>query len=228
MKHIHPFPSFALDCENISFISDGGTILRSQDFTLSQNEKVLIEGPSGSGKTTFMKIISWLILPSTGSVQYSSGKNCWNTSSKKFSDFRRANISMAFAEPLFFDTLTVEQNLLFPHFFLHLAYKDSWKDELLNKLWMNEFLGVKVSQLSSGEKDRINIIRALLYESPILFLDEPGAHMDHELFGTFLSILSDYLERVQPLTLIISHSDKFSDIVDRNYICENWLLITQK
>ena len=86
---------------------------------------------------------------------------------------------------------------------------------------MNEFLGVKVSQLSSGEKDRINIIRALLYESPILFLDEPGAHMDHELFGTFLSILSDYLERVQPLTLIISHSDKFSDIVDRNYICEN-------
>jgi ABC-type multidrug transport system ATPase subunit len=82
-------------------------------------------------------------------------------------------MSLTFSEPLFFETLTVDENLRFPEIFLSLTYDRAWKDELITVLSIAPLLGSKISELSSGEKDRVNIIRALLYERPFLFLDEP-------------------------------------------------------
>lgn len=132
---------------------------------------------------------------------------------------------MTFSEPLFFETLTVDQNILFPHIFLHLPYQEQWKDELIKTLGIGPLLSTKIEALSSGEKDRVNLIRALLYDRPILFLDEPGAHMDRHLFEIFLHLLETYLKRVKPLTVIISHSDRYMSLVDRTYTCENGTIL---
>lgn len=213
--------SFSVSCQNISLSYEEKNVFFPQDFSLSANEKILIEWPSWSGKTSFLRLLSGLILPVTGSVIYNYDGEYIDTHSPEFSHFRRENMSMTFAEPLFFDTLTVDQNIMFPHIFLHLPYEKKWKNELIDTLGIALLLPLKIEALSSGEKDRVNIIRALLYDRPILFLDEPGAHMDRNLFEVFLYLLESYLLRTKPLTIIISHSDRYRHIVDRTYICEN-------
>lgn len=217
--------SFSISCNNISLFYGEKSVLISQDFSLKAHEKILIEGPSGSGKTSFLRLLSGLILPAKWSVQYMQKNEVIDTTSSNFSDFRRENISMTFAEPLFFDTLTVDQNILFPHIFLHLPYQKKWKDELIETLGIRPLLTTKIEALSSGEKDRVNLIRALLYDRPILFLDEPGAHMDRRLFSVFFELLWSYLLRVKPITVIISHSDRFMSLVDRTYVCENGTIL---
>ncbi len=224
MKTLHQKNSLSVSCQDITLAYGKKQVLFPQDFSLWSQEKILIEWPSWSWKTTFLRILSGLILPTSGSVRYAHGGEYIDTNTPMFSDFRRENISMTFAEPLFFDTLTVDQNIMFPHIFLHLPYREKWKNELIDSLDINSILSLKIESLSSGEKDRVNIIRALLYDRPILFLDEPGAHMDRDLFEIFLTLLSSYLLRTKPITVIVSHSDRYRDIVDHSYICENGIL----
>lgn len=94
-------------------------------------------------------------------------------SSSDFLNFRRTNISITFSDPLFFDDLNVEENILFPHMFAGLSYDQNWKEYLIEEMEIGHILRSSITNLSSGEKDRINLVRALLYRQSILLLDEP-------------------------------------------------------
>jgi ABC-type lipoprotein export system ATPase subunit len=211
-------------CDQISLSYRERMVLTSQNFNMEPHEKILIQGPSWSWKTSFLHMIAGLMHPTTGSVWYIDGSRSISTDTPSFYDFRQRNINITFADPIFFPTLSVEQNILFPHIFTGAVYENEWEIELIDTLGIRNILWSKMDHLSSGEKDRVNIVRALLYDRPILLLDEPWAHMDSILFEKFLSLLFRYFERVRPTTIIVSHSSRFEGVVDRRYICENTIL----
>jgi ABC-type lipoprotein export system ATPase subunit len=221
--HIHRIAP-SISCDDISLMYGTRDILLPQDFSLGSHEMILIQWPSGSGKSSLLRMLAWLISPSTWGIIYSCVWSSLSTSSSDFIDFRRRYISLTSAEPLFFDTLTVDENIMFPHIFSWLTYDRSWKDNLIETLGVSDLISTPLSRLSSGEKDRVNIIRALLYDLPVLLLDEPWAHMDRDLFERFIILLQNYLKRVRPLTLIISHSERFAPLVDSLYTCEKWII----
>ncbi len=213
---------------NVSLSYGSRDILSSLDFTISSKQRILLQWPSWSGKTSILHLLAGLQNPKMGSIRYNIGQNSLTTDLSEFTTFRRDTIGMTFSEPLFFDNLSVQENISFPKIFLGKQYRQEWKDRLLSTLKIDKLLHSKVWLLSSGEKDRVNIIRALLYDDPIIFLDEPGAHMDSSLFEEFLHILQEYLEFTHSIIVIVSHSDKFAAISDRTFICENGSLLEKK
>lgn len=198
------------------------------DFSITSWEKILLQWPSWSGKTSILQLLSGLQFPTSWSIIYSFDQSTINTDSHNFSDLRRDVLAMTFAEPLFFDTLSVRENIYFPHLFLKKTYRKEWAARLISLLKIEQHLDTSIRLLSSGEKDRVNIIRALLYDDPIILLDEPGAHMDSALFQDFFSLLEEYIAQIKPTLIIVSHSDIFMKIVDRTYICEKGDLLPKK
>ncbi len=214
-------PLWSIICKDIELSYSHRKIFSLPDFTLSSGEKIVLSGPSWSGKTSFLHMLAWLIYPDKWSITYRHEDRAVLTTSRAFSLLRREHIGMTFSEPLFFEELNVEENIFFPHTFAGLTYDPEWQRRLFEELAITHLLHSQIALLSSGERDRINIIRALLYKSTILFLDEPGSHMDRALFEKFLVLLSDYLRETNPTLILVSHSEKFDHIVDRRYICEN-------
>lgn len=146
--------------ENISIEVDSG------DF-------ISIIGPSGSGKSTFLKLCSDLISPTKGYIKYKD---------KYFSDYDpielRKNIAYCFQTPYLFGN-TVMDNISFTY-----SIRDKNVDlDRVNELFyifnLNEDnLKKDVSNLSGGEKQRIALIRSLLFDPEVLLLDEVTSALD--------------------------------------------------
>lgn len=216
-------PYYDIICNDITLFYGSRKIFSLPEFHIDAHEKILLQWPSGSGKSSFLSLLAGLIYPSGWSLKYNSKGSVVTPSSSDFLNFRRKNISITFSDPLFFDDLNVEENILFPHIFAGLAYDRNWKEYLIEELEVGHILRSSIIKLSSGEKDRINLIRALLYKQPVLLLDEPWSHMDSVLFQKFLTLLSSYLEEIKPTLILVSHSERYIPLVDRVYICEKWV-----
>ncbi len=210
-------------CTDITLFYGSRKIFSLPEFHVDAHKKILLQWPSGSGKSSFLSLLAGLIYPSEWSLKYSSKGVVATPSSSDFLNFRRKNISITFSDPLFFDDLNVEENILFPHMFAGLPYDQNWKEYLIEEMEIGHILCSSITNLSSGEKDRINLVRALLYRQSVLLLDEPWSHMDSALFQKFLALLSSYLEEVRPTLILVSHSEKYIPLVDHVYICEKWV-----
>lgn len=138
-------------------------VFRDISLTVAPQESVVLMGPSGGGKSVLLKTIAGLLRPSEGEVKLGS-----------------ENIGMLFQKNALFDSLTVEENLLFP---LHERKypKEEAKDRSQHFL---EAVGLKgcedqfPDEISGGMQKRLGIARALVVEPEIILYDEPTAGLD--------------------------------------------------
>ncbi len=164
-----------LEFRNVTYIHSNNSILENISLNIEQGDFVSITGPSGSGKSTILKLCSNLISPTEGDILFKA----INLNLYAPTELRKS-ITYCFQTPYLFGD-TVIENIRFPFLIRDLQIDDVRVNELFSKFQMPiEFLAKEVKNLSGGEKQRLSLIRSLLFKPEILLLDEITAALDVE------------------------------------------------
>ena len=164
-----------LELEKISYINKDKYILKDISLKINKGDFISVVGPSGSGKSTLFKICSHLINQSQGEIKYKN-KNVNEYDPMEL----RKEISYCFQTPYLFGDKVMD-NILFPYIIRNKEINRDRIKELFSLFNLSEeFLDSQVKNLSGGEKQRIALIRTLLFEPIILLLDEITSALDSE------------------------------------------------
>src|ERR1043165_2054161 len=139
----------------------------------------LIIGTSGSGKTVLMKCMVGLFEPDNGSVLY-SGENFTQMNRAEKTEIRK-QIGMLFQGSALFDSLTVQENVMFPlNMFTPWPFKKKLErvNEVLDRVNLKDTNKKFPAELSGGMKKRVGIARAIVLNPKYLFCDEPNSGLD--------------------------------------------------
>jgi len=189
----------SLEAKNLAKSFGFRKVFEGINFSLRGKESLVITGKNGSGKSTLLKILAGLLRPSKGEVNINLESQIKNRGE------RRKLISFVAPDLSLYDELTALENL---EFLANVQGLDFKPDELNKKL---DEVGLKgrgedrVSSYSSGMKQRLKYIFALLSEPQILLLDEPGSNLDEP--GLFLldNIIAEQKKRG---ILVLATNDK--------------------
>ncbi len=158
-------------------------------FTVGAGEVYGLLGPNGAGKTTTIRMILGLLRPSSGHAAIAGFR------SSRFPDEVKRRVGLVSAGAGLYQQLTVREMLLF---FADLYGVDP--DEaaaelgrLADLLGLTEFLGQRCATLSTGQKQRVNLARALIHRPPVMLLDEPTLGLD--VLGS--QVVTEYIDHLR-------------------------------
>lgn len=174
-----PDAATTIKVEGVTFSYGGKETLSDVNFEAKAGEFIGLIGPNGSGKTTLMRCINGLLRPSKGTI-YMDGKS---TSGMKIKDIAMicANVPADCNEDF---SLTVQELVFlgrYPH--VNSMWWESRQDETvvaeaIKKFRLEGLINRRLNELSSGEKARALLAKAVVQQPKILLADEPSAHLD--------------------------------------------------
>lgn len=162
-----------LELKNVAYHVKEKQILSNISFTVEKGDFITLVGPSGAGKSTILKLIASLISPTSGEIIY-QGKNIKELDPINY----RRKVSYCFQEASLFGK-TVRDNLTFPYQIRKKSVDEQRMITLLQRVDLdNNFLDKEITSLSGGEKQRVALLRNLVFLPQILLLDEVTTGLD--------------------------------------------------
>ena len=188
--------------------------VKNISFEIFENEILRLLGPNGCGKTTTIAMMLGLLKPTYGNV-FINGKNIENN---RISLLHKMNFISPYIELP--KKLTVKENIIvYGKLYGVKKIKERIK-YLTEKLRLEDFLDRKTGELSSGQKNRVSLAKALINDPNILFLDEPTASLDPETGDFVRSFIEQITKEKRMSILLASHN---MDEVKR--LCGNVLMM---
>jgi phospholipid/cholesterol/gamma-HCH transport system ATP-binding protein len=166
----------------------------------------LIIGGSGSGKTTLLKCIVGLHEPTKGDVLF-AGQNFTDMTFEQRVPIR-THIGMLFQNSALFDSMTVEENIMFPlNLFTDKPFseKQDRANFCLKRVNLEGTNKLYPAELSGGMKKRVGIARAISMQPKYLFVDEPNSGLDPKTSILIDELISELTEEYQITTVIVTH-----------------------
>jgi ABC-2 type transport system ATP-binding protein len=179
------------------------TALDSVDLRIERGELFGLLGPNGAGKTTLLKILSTLLLPTSGKA-YVAGFDV----AKDFQEVRKRINMVSGGEISGYGLLTVRENLwMFTQFYgMKSAVALKQIDELLDLFGMADKKNEKVRTLSTGQRQKMNVIRGFVTDPDILFLDEPTLGLDVNASRVIRDYIVEWVKtRPEKTVLLTTH-----------------------
>ena len=174
--------------------------VKNINFKINKGTIVGLLGPNGSGKSTTMGMILGLIKPSSGTVII----NGQNIEKYRTHLLEKMNFISPYVELP--KKLTVEENLeVYGRLYGVKNLKDKISD-LMKKLNLTEFSKRKTGELSSGQKNRVSLAKALINDPDILLLDEPTASLDPDVGDYVRSFIEEFVSKKNTTVLLASHN----------------------
>tara|TARA_B100001167_G_scaffold3545_1_gene2052 strand:- start:259 stop:984 length:726 start_codon:yes stop_codon:yes gene_type:complete len=174
--------------------------VKDLNFVINKGKIIGLLGPNGCGKTTTIAMILGLLKPTSGEVLI-KGKNI---EKERINLLEKINFISPYVELP--KKLTVEENLKVYADLYGVTNTNEKIYELVNELRLNEFFKKKTGELSSGQKNRISLAKALINDPEILLLDEPTASLDPETGDFVRSFIEHYLSKTNVTILLASHN----------------------
>lgn len=184
-----------LRVNNITIGYGNSSLLSNVSFTVSRNETVSIIGANGCGKSTLFKCLQ-------GKQKLLAGRAEWqNGLTPKYS-----SVEQKYRETLM-PWLSVEENIYFPLTLKRLSKKQKTLrlSELMETLPIELPLAARANEISGGQAQLTALLRALMFQPDVLFLDEPFSALDYPSKWHIRQFLHDKLTAHGITTLIISH-----------------------
>lgn len=202
-----------LRATNITKIIDGREILKDISFSIESGEIVSIIGPSGSGKTTFLRAISLIDFPNSGSLEIGEDKYQFPIKPNEKVEYPYPNLTVVFQQFFIWPHLTIRENITLA---LRGNVDKKHFDEVVELFQMNEFLDRYPNEVSLGQRQRAALARALVLNPNYLLLDEVTSALDIEQSHLILGHLKQISEQGVGI-IFVSHAihlaSKISDKV---------------
>ena len=195
-----------IQIEKLSLSLGKKAILQGIDFTLPDNENLVILGRSGSGKTVLMKSLLGLYAPDAGSIVI-DGIDLYHCTKMERSKVKE-RFAMVFQMAALLDSFTVYQNVALP------LYERGEKDEnkiaskvreCLDLVGLAHTESLYPAELSGGMRKRIGIARALVYDPDYMIFDEPVSGLDPITAQDTLFYMSEIIRANRATLITITH-----------------------
>lgn len=185
---------------------NGASVLKGINAVFEPSKTSLIIGQSGSGKTVFLKTMLGLHLPDMGMIAF-NGKSTLEMTEEEKRQLKQ-DTGMVFQGSALFDSLTVEENVMFP---LKMFTKQT-KSEMLERV---NFVLKRVNlvnsnqkfpaELSGGMQKRVAIARAIVTKPKYLFCDEPNSGLDPKTAIVIDNLIAEITDEYEITTVINTH-----------------------
>ena len=200
--------------KNLSKNYSNKPAVKNINFRINKNEILGLLGPNGCGKTTTIAMMLGLLKPTNGIVLIDGE----DIEKNRIKLLHKMNFISPYIELP--KKLTVKENLIV-YWKLYVVKKVLLRiDYLSEKLRLTEFLNKKTGELSSGQKNRVSLAKALINDPKILFLDEPTASLDPET-GDFVRTFIEKLSKEREMSILLASHNM--DEVKR--LCKNVLMM---
>jgi simple sugar transport system ATP-binding protein len=213
--------NIVLEAKNISKYFGTITALENVNLTVKEGECLGVVGDNGAGKSTFMKVLSGLYKPSSGSLFFDGNKEILNSPK----DSQNLGLEMVYQDLALAGNLPIGENIFLGReptkkfgFLKLLDYKKikELSENHLDKLKIHvKSAEQKVEELSGGQRQAIAIARATAFNSKIVIMDEPTAALAIKEVGKVLDLINS-LKKMGVSVIIISHRmDDIFAVCDR-------------
>lgn len=203
----------------------GVNVLTIDALEIAVGERVFIEGPSGSGKTTLLNLLAGVLRPTAGRILV-LGEDLAALSNRQRDRFRSDHIGFVFQSFNLVPYLSLMENVLLacrfsPRRRERIAAAGATPDEEAKRLLQQLGLGDQavatrgVSQLSTGQQQRVAVARALIGQPELIICDEPTSALDADARDVFLALLRAETEAAGAALIFVSHDRALAPGFDR-------------
>jgi ABC-2 type transport system ATP-binding protein len=191
-----------IEIKNLNKEYNNILVVKNINFTINKGSIVGLLGPNGCGKTTTIGMMLGLIKPTSGTV-FINGQNIENENNRT-KILEKVNFISPYVELP--KKLTVEENLkVYGKLYGVNNLQDKISD-LMKQLNLFEFKKRKTGELSSGQKNRVSLAKALINEPEILFLDEPTVSLDPDVGDYIRTYIEGFASKKGTTILLASHN----------------------
>jgi ABC-2 type transport system ATP-binding protein len=194
--------------------------LRDVSFDVRTSEIFGLIGRNGAGKTTLTKIVATLVQPTTGSVSVHGDDSVLHDEQV------RRQVGLATAEERsFYWRLTAEQNLLFFARLHGLSDRTAKQRirELFAKLELEDLARRRFGEMSTGNKQRLAVARAMLSQPPVLLLDEPTRSLDPLAAARMRELIRSLAQQDPPVSILLTSHN----LAEVETLCERVAIISR-
>ena len=185
-------------------------ILNNINLDIEKGKYLTVIGPSGSGKSTFMRILASMISATSGEVLF-NGKPI---SGIEPTEYRR-KVSYAFQQPTLFGK-TIKDNLAFPFEVRNQEFDEAKVISYLKMVNLDEtYIDKSVNDVSGGEKQRIAMLRNLIFPPEVLITDEVTTGLDTENKKIVHKMLEEFNKRGVTILRVTHDESEIEDSVDK-------------
>lgn len=202
--------------KNISKKYQNLIILKDVQITIHEHDFLIVYGESGCGKTTLLQIIAGLNYPDEGYVYYDDIEM-----NQENIHLLNNHFSYVFQDHRLLNELNVKDNILSGINFTNCKYDQEWFDYICKELKISDLLNRKIHQISTGQRQRVAVARALIKKPDILFLDEPTGNLDDENTICLLEFLKKMHQETNITIIMVTHEESIRTYGNRIIRIEN-------
>ena len=192
----------SIEIKNLNKKYNNVEAVRNINFKINKGSIVGLLGPNGCGKTTTIGMILGLIKPTSGSV-FVNEKNI-EKENNRTEILEKVNFISPYVELP--KKLTIEENLKVYGKMYGVNNLQKKISDLMDELNLREFKKRKTGELSSGQKNRVSLAKALINDPEILLLDEPTASLDPDVGDYIRTYIENFASKRGTTILLASHN----------------------
>ena len=213
--------NYAIETHHLTKRFNSFTAVDHIDLSVHKGEIYGFLGPNGAGKTTTIRMLCTLLTPSSGSAKV-AGYDIARQANEV-----RKKIGLVSEKLIMYPRLTAFENLMFFGSLYEIDQNSLRKrtHELLDMVQLTPFKDKLVGGYSSGMRQRLNVIRALLHDPEIIFLDEPTTALDPQSTRFVRDLIKELKEMGHTIVLTTHIMDEADELSDRISIIDHGKII---